>query len=207
MSKTNHAPTDESARSETQVNDRKSTDNAPANGDDSTDHDASAASDAPANDDASAARDASADGDASAASDASADGDESIHATYAFGVRIREEASPGGDPTYRFEAPHHEGITFDDPDTAELYADVYFDVNGFQEAGTGDRGVPPAIIQAGRDTLVGYLLTQPDTDRLWVASYYGEKPEKIDRYAARVRKRARLIRERAAERGVTESEH
>ena len=202
MSKTNHAPTDAPASSETQVNDRKSTDNAPANGDDSTDHDASAASDAPANDDASAARDASADGDASAASDASADGDESIHATYAFGVRIREEASPGGDPTYRFEAPHHEGITFDDPDTAELYADVYFDVNGFQEAGTGERGVPPTIIQAGRDTLVAYLLTQPGIDRYWLASFYGVKREKITRYVSRVRKRAEGIREGAREQGL-----
>ncbi|WP_128905515.1 hypothetical protein [Halorubrum amylolyticum] len=145
------------------------------------------------------------DGDTPANGDAPADEAGSIHAAYAFGVRIREEASPDGDPIYRFEAPHHEGITFDDPDTAELYADVYFDVNGFQEAGTGDRGVPPAIIQAGRDTLVGYLLTQPDTDRYWIASYYGEKIEKIDRYVARVRKRARLIRERATERGVAES--
>lgn len=136
-------------------------------------------------------------------SDTPAEGDASIHASYAFGVRIREETSPDGEPSYRFEAPDHEGIAFDDPDTAELYADVFFDVNGFREAGTGDRGVPPTIIQAGRDTLVGYLLTQPDAGRNWVASYYGEKPEKIDRYVARVRKRARLIRERAAERGLT----
>jgi len=136
-------------------------------------------------------------------SDTPAEGDASIHASYAFGVRIREETSPDGEPIYRFEAPDHEGIAFDDPDTAELYADVFFDVNGFREAGTGDRGVPPTIIQAGRDTLVGYLLTQPDAGRNWVASYYGEKPEKIDRYVARVRKRARLIRERAAERGLT----
>ncbi|ELZ36126.1 hypothetical protein C471_14992 [Halorubrum saccharovorum DSM 1137] len=144
--------------------------------------------------------------DDSANRNAPTNSDRPIHESYAFGVRIREGTSADGDPIYRFEAPTHEGIAFDDPDTAELYADVYFDVNGFQEAGTGDRGVPPTIIQAGRDTLVGYLLTQPDTGRHWVASYYGEKPEKIDRYVARVRKRARLIRERAAERGVAETE-
>lgn len=132
------------------------------------------------------------------------DGDVSTHASYAFGVRIREEETDDGDSVYRFDAPNHEGAAFDDPDTAELYADVYFDVNGFREAGTGERGVPPAIIQAGRDTLVGYLLTLPNTDTNWVASYYGEKPEKIDRYVDRVRKRAELIRERAAERGLTE---
>jgi hypothetical protein len=158
--------------------------------------------DDPANDDAPMNGDTANDDTANDAEN----GDGTIHASYAFGVRIREEFPSDGDPVYRFEAPNHEGIAFGDPDTAELYADVYFDVNGFQEAGTGDRGVPPAIIQAGRDTLVGYLLTQPDTGRNWVASYYGEKPEKIDRYVARVRKRARLIRERAAERGVAEGE-
>ncbi len=163
-----------------------------------------ATTDAPPNSDAQTDGNAPTNGDAPTNSDAPINGDGSVHASYAFGVRIHEEASPDGVPVYRFEAPHHEGIAFDDPDTAELYADVYFDVNGFQEAGTGDRGVPPAIIQAGRDTLVGYLLTQADTGRNWVASYYGEKPEKIDRYVARVRKRARLIRERAAERGLTE---
>ena len=163
-----------------------------------------APTDAPTNSDTPADGDAATNSDRSRTRDTPADGDGSIHASYAFGVRIREEPSPNGEPSYRFEAPNHEGIAFDDPDTAELYADVFFDVNGFREAGTGDRGVPPTIIQAGRDTLVGYLLTQPGTGRNWVASYYGEKPEKIDRYVARVRKRARLIRERAAERGLTE---
>jgi len=169
-----------------------------------------APTDAPANSDAQSNEDTRT--DARSNENMRTDGDDtaardgSVHASYAFGVRIREEASPDGDTVYRFEAPYHEGIAFEDPDTAELYADVYFDVNGFQEAGTGDRGVPPAIIQAGRDTLVGYLLTQPDMGRNWVASYYGVKPEKVDRYAARVRKRARLIRERAEERGVAESE-
>lgn len=128
---------------------------------------------------------------------------ESVYRDYILNVRIVERRSPSDDaPSYRFEAPHHEGITFDDPELAELYADVYFDVNGFEEAGTGDRGVPPTIIQAGRDTLVAYLLTQPHTDVYWLASFYGEKPEKIQRYVNRVRKRATQIREGARERGV-----
>jgi len=130
---------------------------------------------------------------------------ESVHRDYILGVRIVERAAGADGPVYRFEAPPHRGIEFDDAETATLYADIYFDVNGFQEAGTGDRGVPPEIIQAGRDTLVAYFLTQPLVDVEWIASYYGEKPEKIDRYVARVRKRARLIRERAVERGVTEN--
>ncbi|QLG26201.1 hypothetical protein HUG10_01000 [Halorarum halophilum] len=127
---------------------------------------------------------------------------ESTYREYILEVRIVRQASPDGDDSYRFEAPRHEGIEFDDPDLATLYADVYFDVNGFEEAGTGERGVPPTIIQAGRDTLVAYFLTQPYTDVHWIASFYGEKPEKIERYVSRVRKRAAGIREGARERGI-----
>jgi hypothetical protein len=125
-----------------------------------------------------------------------------IHEEYILGVRIAEADSEEEEPRYRFEAPDHEGITFEDPDLAELYADVYFDVNGFEEAGTGERGVPPEIVQAGRDTLVAYFLTQPGTDVNWIASFYGEKPEKIRRYVSRVRKRAGEIRDGAKERGM-----
>ncbi|MBX0288378.1 hypothetical protein EGH22_18775 [Halomicroarcula sp. F28] len=129
------------------------------------------------------------------------DGTESTYRTYILDVRIVEASGSDGETVYRFEAPHHRGIEFEDPDSASLYADVYFDVNGFQEDGTGHRGVPPEIIQAGRDTLVAYFMTQPDIDENWVASYYGEKPEKVTRYVTRVRKRARRIREGARERG------
>ncbi|MDS0292818.1 hypothetical protein [Halogeometricum luteum] len=127
---------------------------------------------------------------------------ESVYREYILGVRIVERTT-GTEPVYRFEAPHHEGIEFDDADTATLYADVYFDVNGFQEAGTGERGVPPEMIQAGRDTLIAYFLTQPYVDVEWVASYYGEKPDRIQRYVECVRKRAKKIREGAAEQGMT----
>ncbi|SDM80541.1 hypothetical protein SAMN04487949_2649 [Halogranum gelatinilyticum] len=125
-----------------------------------------------------------------------------VYREYLLNVRIVESQSETGDPVYRFDAPNHGGSTFDDPETAELYADVYFDVNGFEEAGTGERGVPPTIIQAGRDTLVAYLLTQPHTDVYWLASFYGEKPEKIQRYVNRVRKRATKIRDGARDHGL-----
>ncbi|WP_228546186.1 hypothetical protein [Halegenticoccus tardaugens] len=127
---------------------------------------------------------------------------ESTVREYILGVRIVERESPDGDALYRFDAPQHCGRTFDDLRRAELYADVYFDVNGFEEAGTGERGVPPTIIQAGRDTLVAYFLTQPNTDVYWVASFYGEKPEKIHRYVSRVRKRAQAIRDGASDLGM-----
>ena len=117
------------------------------------------------------------------------------HREYVMDVRIVEVEREGG-PAYRFEAPAHEGETFDDPENAELYVDVYFDVNGFGEAGTGERGVPPVIIQAGRDTLAAYFLTHDTIDEHWVGSFMGVQPGKILRYASRVRDRAENIRER-----------
>lgn len=131
------------------------------------------------------------------------DGEESTYREYVLGVRIVEVHQPDEtDTRYRFEAPEHVGAEFDDPGTAELYADVYFDTNGFQEEGTGDRGVPPEVIQAGKDTLAAYFLTQPGVDRNWMASFYGTKPEKIERYVEWVRERAEEVRTGVAERGL-----
>jgi len=80
------------------------------------------------------------------------------------------------DSAYRFEAPEHEAETFDDPEDGELYANIYFDVNGFEEAGIGERGVPPVIIRAGRDTLAAYFLTHDTIDEHWVGSFRGSSP-------------------------------
>ena len=114
---------------------------------------------------------------------------------YVMDVRIVEVEGEDG-RSYRFEAPEHEGKTFADPADADLYADVYFDVNGFEEAGTGERGVPPVIIQAGRDTLAAYFLTHDTIDEHWVGSFMGVQPGKVLRYASRVRDRAENIRQR-----------
>ena len=127
---------------------------------------------------------------------------ESPFREYVLDVRIVEVCPSDGDVRYRFEAPRHEGIAFDDVERAELYADVYFDVNGFQEAGTGDRGVPPEIIQAGRDTLAAYFLTQPYADENWVASFYGVKTAKVNRYVSWVHQRAEEIREGVRDRDL-----
>lgn len=136
------------------------------------------------------------------AADQSADADETVYEAYILGVRV-VEAEDGDETRYRFEAPEHCGKEFDDPEMATLYADVYFDVNGFEEAGTGERGVPPIIIQAGRDTLAAYFLTRPYTNLEWVASFIGVQPGKIERYRSRVQKRATNIRNRAKEQGHT----
>ncbi|WP_254824038.1 hypothetical protein [Haloglomus halophilum] len=128
---------------------------------------------------------------------------ESVHREYILDVRIVTVAPDGADaPRYRFEAPQHRGEEFDSVADAELYADVYFDVNGFQEDGTGDRGVPPEIIQAGRDTLAAYFRTQRYADTAWVASFFGKEPGQIERYIETVRARAEEVREGAVERGV-----
>jgi len=127
--------------------------------------------------------------------------DASVHREYVLGVRIVEQSTPEGDGCrYRFQAPDHGWETFADPERAELYADVYFDVNGFVEEGTGDRGVPPELIQAGKDTLAAYLLTRPGADVGWVASFYGRKPGKIEGYVSWVRNRAEEIRRNVAAR-------
>lgn len=127
----------------------------------------------------------------------------SIFREYVLDVRIVEfHPRDSKAPRYRFEAPHHTGIEFEDPDLAELYADVYFDVNGFEEAGTGERGVPPEVIQAGQDTLAAYFLTQPGTDINWVASFYGKKPDSIEQYVSWVHGRAEEIRDGVRERGM-----
>lgn len=125
---------------------------------------------------------------------------ERIVEQYILGVRIVETGPEDG--RYRFEAPDHRGTEFEDPEMARLYADVYFDTNGFEEEGTGHRGVPPEVIQAGRDTLAAYFLTQPGTDVHWVASFYGKRPAKIEQYVDWVRERAAEIRAGARERGM-----
>jgi hypothetical protein len=58
------------------------------------------------------------------------------------------------------------------------------------------------IIGAGRSVLASYMLTQPDSDLEWVASFFGMKPHRIRMYADEVRRRAEEIRDGAEERGL-----
>lgn len=129
--------------------------------------------------------------------------DDSVVDGYVLGVRIVEsDAGDGDESRYRFEAPNHTEIAFDDLEDARLYAAVYFDVNGFVEENTGSRGVPPEVVQAGKDTLAAYLVTCPWADVNWVASFYGTTPEDIERYCTWVRDRAAEVRSRVAERDL-----
>lgn len=112
------------------------------------------------------------------------------------------EISDNKESRYEFDAPLHTAVTFAELDTARLYADIYFDVNGFCEEGTGEHGIPPEIFQGGKDTLAAYLLTRPGIDVNWVASFLGVDRVKVDRYVSWVEDRAEKIRERAREQGV-----
>ena len=128
---------------------------------------------------------------------------ESIYKQYILDVRIvTVESSDDGDPRYRFEAPQHRGVEFEDPEMAELYADVYFCTNGFDEEEVGERGIPPVVVGAGRAVLASYLLTQSWTDIHWVGSFFGKKPSRIRNYADGVSTRAKQICDRAEERGM-----
>ena len=122
--------------------------------------------------------------------------------SYGFDVSIVECQTDEAEPRYRFVAPQHTDIAFDRLEDAHLYADVYFDVNGFVEADTGTRGVPPEIVQAGKDTLAAYLVTMEWADENWVASFYGTTPTVIERYCSWVSHRAEEIREGAQDRDV-----
>lgn len=118
-----------------------------------------------------------------------------LYEEYPLDVRIRELAGDDKQHRYRFEAPEHVEVTFDDADSATLYADVYFVVNGFVEAETGDRGVPPEVVMAGKDALAAYMSIQTSVD--WVASFYGAEPRRIERYISSIREQAEAVRERA----------
>jgi hypothetical protein len=130
------------------------------------------------------------------------DAQESTYEAYVLDVRIVETTDERGEARYRFEAGTHRGREFADPETATLYADVYFCTNGFEEEGTGDRGVPPEVVGAGRAVLASYFLTQPSIDQHWVASFFGVKPHRIREYTDWVRQNAEQIREGAADRGL-----
>lgn len=126
---------------------------------------------------------------------------DAVYRDYVLDVRIIKKAHDDR-IVYRFEAPNHGGKEFTDPEAAELYADVYFDVNGFNEQDVGEQGIPLEIVQAGRDTLVAYLFTWPSIDIHWIASFSGRQPDKVRRYIKRLEERGESIREQIVREGA-----
>lgn len=123
------------------------------------------------------------------------DCDHETYEEYPLGVRIIEE-SDDGKSRYRFAAPDHVGVTFADPDMATLYADVYFAVNGFVEDETGERGIPPEIVGAGKHVLAAYMVTQMSIG--WVSSFIGTEAERIQRFISWTRDQGAEVRAKAA---------
>lgn len=106
----------------------------------------------------------------------------------------------GDEVRYRVVTPNAQKIPeFDAEDTARLWVDVYFDVGGFREEKTGDRGVPPEVAAAGKDTLVAYLVTQRGMSTTWATRFFDISRETVHSYCSRVRSRARAAREELTE--------
>ena len=122
--------------------------------------------------------------------------DGSTYEEYPLNVSIVAERDDG-ETTYRFEAPEHVSVTFTDPKMATLYADIYFAVNGFVEEGTGERGVPPEIVAAGKHVLAAYMVTQTSVG--WVASFIGTEAERVQRFVLWTREQGAEVRARAAD--------
>lgn len=89
--------------------------------------------------------------------------------------------------------------SFENPDKARLYADVYAAMGGFREEKTGERGVPPSVARAREDVLMAYLVAQPTMSTEWVARHYDLPEEQIRDYVRGVRDRAEQQREEADE--------
>lgn len=94
------------------------------------------------------------------------------------------------DYSYRFEAPLHETVTFDDRDRAERYRDLYLVADYFDED-VGESGVPLKVAIQGRAVIATYLYAKRGADRDYIASEMGVKKSALRQYFYRVRQRAK----------------
>jgi len=58
---------------------------------------------------------------------------------------------------YHFERSGQRINSFENPDKARLYADIYEVVGGFDEENTGERGVPPTVVRADAGIRMAYF--------------------------------------------------
>lgn len=117
-----------------------------------------------------------------------------VYRSYADGVRIAAvppKVADGPQPLYRFDAPQHEPVTFADPEHAELYAAVYFAVDGFRAETVGRKGVPLAVARADDAVIAAYTLAAWDgTSRKWLTRTFGVDHEQVQTWLDAVRERA-----------------
>ncbi len=122
------------------------------------------------------------------------DDPQGVYRAYADGVQIAEvppETSGDPGPRYRFDAPQHVAKTFTEPERAELYAAVYFAVDGFREEDTGRKGVPLAVARADDAVLAAYTLAAWDgTSRKWLTRTFDIDHEQVQVWLDDVRDRA-----------------
>jgi hypothetical protein len=81
---------------------------------------------------------------------------EDVLETYPDGCRIVHEERMYPD-LYHFERPDRRIESFENPDKARLYADVYEVTGGFNERNTGARGVPPTVARDPEDVRMAYF--------------------------------------------------
>jgi hypothetical protein len=114
-------------------------------------------------------------------------------------TKLQSDSSAKDGPRYEIQisgdrsGPHRfrTASVFDSERHARLWIDVWFDIGGFYEKKTGERGVPPAIATAGTDTAMSYLVTQFGTDEV---VEYCNISEASPRSACRVRRQYRRFR-------------
>jgi hypothetical protein len=88
-----------------------------------------------------------------------------VHMPYLPEIYIKKTTDSSGDTTYTFHAPEHQKREFRDGLDAELYAMLYFCVDGFDESGSGPNELPTEIARAGIPYQAIYtLVTQEDSD-------------------------------------------
>lgn len=106
------------------------------------------------------------------------------------------DVDASGVERYHFVTPLEGRMkTFENPDKARLYADVYDAMGGFREEKTGERGVPPSVARAREDVLMAYLVSNETMGTTWVARHYDLPEEQIREYVRGVRERAAEMRE------------
>lgn len=114
--------------------------------------------------------------------------------------KIPDEESLSG-AYYEVEFDFYENdVRFEDPEHAELYADVYWVADMFNEKETGERGIPPRVARRGQEAIVAYCIARsPSTSVEWAAAEFDVSEDTVRTYLSRVRRQAEVQREAYAE--------
>jgi|GEM_PF-6890075 len=114
--------------------------------------------------------------------------------------KIPDEESLSG-AYYEVEFFFYENdVRFEDLELAELYADVYWVADMFNEKETGERGIPPRVARRGQEAIVAYCIARsPSTSVEWAAAEFDVSEGTVRTYLSRVRRQAEVQREAFAE--------